>query len=160
MEVDTDDQRDPSCKHVPKDIQSSTARLTNGDALDGVVVFLILSVAEEVCAIICASLPVVIPQFVRGYRSKRSSQETENSYPKRLVAMPQPRSTVGGFQKLSEGLGDRGCEARNLSGGQDWGSGSILLNHVVVESCRRNQDLGDAQIGVEREYEVTVTARG
>ena len=159
MEVDTDDQRDPSCRHVSKDTQSSTATLANDNAIDGVVVFLILSVAEEVCAMICACLPVVIPQFVRGYRSKRSPQETGNSYPKRLVAIPQPRSTVGGFQKLSEGLGDWGFEGRNLSGGQDWGS-DFLLNHVVVESCHRNQDLGDAQIGVEREYEVTVTARG
>lgn len=153
LEIDTDDKNDPSCKHVHNHVRSSE---TNEHALDGVVIFLILSVAEEVCAIICASLSVVIPQLVLEYKSKRSSQKIDNSYPKRLGAVPQSRSKVRGFQRLGEGLGDQRPESRNLSSEQDWPLGSIQLSSVVVESRPQTEHLENTQIVVKTEYEVTV----
>ena len=157
LEIDTDDKSDPSCKCLRSRTKSSNTRPANGNASDGVVIFLILSVAEEVCAIICASLPVVIPQLFRTYRNKHSSQKTDSSsYSKGLAAVVTSRSKIGGFHKISgdsSGQTNKGCYA---AGEQDWASGSIQLNHVVAESCPRSQDLDDAQILVKREYEVTV----
>lgn len=39
--------------------------------LDGVVSFLILTVAEEVTAIICSSLPVVLPFLYQQYKNSK-----------------------------------------------------------------------------------------
>ena len=152
LEIDTDDQADPSCKRVPTHVRSSNTEPTNNDALDGVVVFLILSVAEEVCAVVCASLPVVAPQLFREYKNKRSSQRTDNSY-------THTRTMVKGFQKLGEGSGDQTTtttESRILAGEEEWACGSIPLNTVVTENPPQTEDPGDAQIVVKREYEVTV----
>ena len=156
LEIDTDDKSDPSCKCLRSRTKSSNTRPANGGASDGVVIFLILSVAEEVCAIICASLPVVIPQLFRTYRNKHSSQKTDSSYSKGLAAVPTSRSKIGGFYKLSGGSGGQTNEVCHAAGEQDWASGSIQLNHVVVESCPQSQDLDDAHVLVKREYEVTV----
>ena len=156
LEIDTDDKSDPSCKCLRRRSQSSNTIPANCNASDGVVVFLILSVAEEVCAIICASLPVVIPQLFRTYKNKHSSQKTDSSYSEGLAAVPTSRSKFGGFYKLSEGSGRQTNEGCHAADGQDWASGSIQLNSVVVESCPQSQDLDGAHIMVKREYEVTV----
>lgn len=159
LEVDTDDQSDPSCKRVPNHILRCETRPTNYNDLDGVVVFLILSVAEEVCAIICGSLPVVIPQLFREYKSsrERSSQKKDRSYSMDLGAITQSRSMVRGFEKLGEGSGDRAYESRNLAGERiGWACGSIPANTVVAETLPHTEDPGDAQIVVQRNYEVTV----
>ena len=156
LEIDTDDQQDPSCKHMPDYVQSSDRRPINDIALDGVVVFLILSVAEEVCAIICATLPVVAPQLLREYKNKRSSHKTDNSYSSRLGTASQPRSMIKGFQKLGEGSGSQMYEGPTLTGDEDGASGSIPLNTVVAEHPPQTEDPGEAQIVVKREYEVTV----
>lgn len=112
------------------------------------MVFLILSVAEEVCAIICGSLPVVIPQLVREYKRERSSQKTNNSYSTGLGAVPQSRSVIRGFRKLGAGSNDLTYT--------DWACGSIPLNTVVTETPPQTEDPGDTQIVVKREFEVTV----
>ena len=61
LEVDTDDKNDPSCKYISILLARCRTSLANDADLDGVVRFLILSAAEAVCAILCASLPVVVP---------------------------------------------------------------------------------------------------
>ncbi len=150
LEIDTDDTKDPSCKRVPNYFGSCNTRLTDDDDLDGVAVFLILSVAEEVCAIICGSLPVVIPQLLREYRRERSSRKTSSSYSTKLGSVPQSRGIVRGFQKLGEGP----YESQNLGGEHtDW---AIPLNTVVTETPPQTEDPCDAQIVVRREFEVTV----
>lgn len=157
LEVDTDDQGDASCKRVPNDVRNCDLRPTNDDDLDGVAVFLILSVAEEVCAIICGSLPVVIPQIVREYNRKRSSQKADHSHSTSLGAVPPSRSMIRGFQKLGEGSGDQTYESQNpASELTDWACGSIPMNTVVADTTPQTEDPGDAQIIVKREYEVTV----
>ncbi|KAI6084815.1 hypothetical protein F4821DRAFT_165025 [Hypoxylon rubiginosum] len=52
--IDTDDKTDPSY---------------------GVAVFLILTAAEETTAVVCACLPVIVPQLVRMYRGKVKKNE-------------------------------------------------------------------------------------
>ena len=117
------------------------------------VVFLILSVAEEVCAIICATLPVVIPQLIQEYKSKRSShQKTDNSYSSRHGPASQPRSMVRGFQMLVDGSAGQTYEGRNVDGD----CGSIPLHTVVAEHPPQTEDPGQTQIIVKKEYEVTV----
>lgn len=80
LEVDTDDKSGPSCKRVLNFGRHCDTRSTNDNDLKGVAVFLILSVAEEVCAIICGSLPVVIPQLFREFKRGRPSQQVGHSY--------------------------------------------------------------------------------
>lgn len=64
---------------------------------------------------------------------------------------------VKGFEKLGEGSGDRAYESRNLAGERiDWACGSIPANTVVAETIPHTEDPGDAQIVVQRNYEVTV----
>ncbi|KAL8953123.1 MAG: hypothetical protein Q9222_001006 [Ikaeria aurantiellina] len=91
--VDTDDKTDPSY---------------------GVVIFLILSVAEEVCAILCGSLPVVFPVLYQQYKNRptksspsSSSQRKSNSnstsrFTKFSAAVPALGSLGKGFGKLDE----------------------------------------------------------
>lgn len=43
--------------------------------IDGVAVFLILTAAEETTAVVCACLPVIVPQLVRMYRGKVKKNE-------------------------------------------------------------------------------------
>ena len=129
----------------------------NDDDLGGAVVFLILSVAEEVCAIICGSLPVVIPQLFRRHERERSSQKTDRNDPTKLGAMPQRRSTIRGFQKLGKGPGGHTYEVQDLA---DWDSGSVPLNTVVAVTPLRTEEPRDALIVLKRKYEVTVEVSG
>ncbi|KAL8714471.1 MAG: hypothetical protein Q9220_001804 [cf. Caloplaca sp. 1 TL-2023] len=95
---DTDDKTDPSY---------------------GVVIFLILSVAEEVCAILCGSLPVVFPILYQQYKnrpakssaplssSQRKSKSNSNNSGSRFTskfsaAVPALGSLGKGFGKLDE----------------------------------------------------------
>ena len=158
LEIDTDDQSDTSCKRLPNHLRSRDTNPTNDDNLDGVVVFLILSVAEEVCAMTCGSLPVVIPQLVREYKRNHSSPKSDHSYSTKLGNVPQSRGLIRGFRKLGgESSGDRVYEGQNLAGEQsNWPCGSIALNTVVAETPPHTKDPGDAQIVVKKEYEVTV----
>lgn len=130
-------------------------RLTDPDDIDGVVIFLILSVAEEVSAILCASLPVVIPQIFRELKKDHSLQKTEDSYTTKLQTVPQSRSMIRGFQKLGEGSGEQVYQNQTMAGGQyDFTGGSIPLNTVIAETTPQTEDLGDARIVVKKEYEV------
>ena len=157
LEVDTDDKSDPSCRRVPKYFWRCDTRLANDGKLDGVVVFLILSVAEEVCAMICASLPVVIPHVLREYRRKRTSQKTSSSYPSKLGSRSQLRSMIRGFQKLGGRSGDRTYPCEDLAGEHtDQVPGSIQLDALVAQEPLRFEDHGNGRIAVKREYEVTL----
>lgn len=142
-------------------IRSCDNRPANDGALDGVVVFLILSVAEEVCAIICGSLPVVIPQLIREFKKERPSQKSDHSYTTKLGPVPQSRSLIRGFQKLGEGSGDQVYETRDLAGEHDdLACGSFPMNTVVAETPPQSENPGDAQIVVRKGYEVTVAGSG
>ena len=153
--VDTDDSADPSCKRVPNFILNYDTNLTDHDLLDGVVIFLILSVAEEVSAILCASLPVIIPQIFREMKGNRSLQKKEDSYTTNHGTVPQSRGMIRGFQKLGEGSGEQIYQTQNLAGEQyDFAGGSIPLNTVVAETTPQTEDPGDARVLVKTEYEV------
>lgn len=153
--VDTDDSADPSCKRGPNYIHKYDTNLTDDDVLDGVVIFLILSVAEEVCAILCASLPVVIPQIFREMKNEQSLQKTEDSYVPNHGTGPQSRGMIRGFQKLGEGSGEQIYQNHNLAGEQyDFAGGAIPLNTVVAEPTPQTEDPGDARVVVKTEYEV------
>ena len=157
LEVDTDDKSDPSCRRVPKHFWTCDSRLANDGNLDGVVVFLILSVAEEVCAIICASLPVVIPHVLREYRRERTSHKTSSSYPSNPGSRSQLRSMIRGFQKLGGRSGDRIYPGEDLAGEHsDRVPGSIQLDALATQEPPRFEDHGNGQIVVKREYEVTL----
>ena len=119
------------------------------------VIFLILSVAEEVSAILCASLPVVIPQIFRELKKDHSLQKTEDSYTTNLGNVPQSRNMIRGFQKLGEGSGEQVYQNENMAGGPyDFPGGSIPLNTVVAETTPQTEDPGDARVVVKKEYEV------
>lgn len=153
--VDTDDSADPSCKPIPDNLLKYDTKLTDDDGLDGVVIFLILSVAEEVSAILCASLPVVIPQIFRELKGDRSLQKTEDSYTTNNGTVPQSRGMIRGFQKLGEGSGEQIYQNQNLAGEQyDFAGGSIPLNTVVAETTPQTEDPGAARVVVKTEYEV------
>lgn len=75
------------------------------------VVFLILTVAEEVTAIICSSLPVVIPFLYQQcksrqrnptYSSKRSKYQSSTNHTKLSSIVTPSRSLNRGFGKLNE----------------------------------------------------------
>ncbi|KAL8820590.1 MAG: hypothetical protein Q9191_007482 [Dirinaria sp. TL-2023a] len=108
--VDTDDSTDPSY---------------------GVVIFLILSAAEEVCAILCGSLPVVLPILYQQYKSWRHSQPSNSSSSRRryklnsggsgltklsTVVVPPSRILGRGFGKLDE-ESDSSVELKSHAGG-------------------------------------------
>ncbi|KAL8993866.1 MAG: hypothetical protein Q9188_007215 [Gyalolechia gomerana] len=80
---------------------------------DGVVIFLILSVAEEVCAILCSSLPVVLPILYQscknqnGIRSSSSQRkvnlDSTSRFTKFSAAVVPALGTFGtNFRKLDE----------------------------------------------------------
>ncbi|KAI2607920.1 hypothetical protein GGR54DRAFT_396878 [Hypoxylon sp. NC1633] len=76
--IDTDDKSDPSY---------------------GVAVFLILTAAEETTAVVCACLPVIVPQIVKKFRSKR---EKGNSVPGQYVNQASSeRRSARGFKRVT-----------------------------------------------------------
>lgn len=93
------------------------------------VVFLILTVAEEVTAIICSSLPVVIPflyqqsksrQHSPSHSSKRSKFQSSPNLTKLSSLVPPSISFGRGFGKLDE-HSDSSIELRSH------GAGNIAL---------------------------------
>lgn len=155
LEVDTDDKNDPSCKCVPVQLGSCRTRSTDDDDIDGVVMFLILSAAEAVCAIVCASLPVVVPQLSKEYKNMRSSRRSKYGASTKHETLSQSRSTSRGFQKLVERSGHQTDHALNLPGKQtEQPFDSIPLSTVVVETPALADDLDDAHIVVTKEVKV------
>lgn len=84
--IDTDDKTDPSCElyqvissspYLPKYITLYKLQVTYlHELVDGVAVFLILTAAEETTAVVCASVPVIVPQIAKKLRSNTRN----NSY--------------------------------------------------------------------------------
>lgn len=149
---------------------------TDETHLDGVAVFLILSVAEEVTAIVCGTLPVVIPQLWQGYtryRKYRSTQRSQDSAATKIGAVPQSRSLNKGFQKLGENLGTGHLHENEDSSSEQVDSyseiplnnviaqatlpgSSIPMNSTVAEGLPRHKDpVYDARIVVKKEVDVS-----
>ena len=114
----TDDKTDPSCKYK---VSYPSARPPERECkantfpryLDGVAIFLILSAAEVVCALMCSSLPVVAPLLWRQWENrnrKRSTPSRSLSHSSRLTDFNNRLSTVvqpsrilnRGFDKLED----------------------------------------------------------
>ncbi|KAK7753899.1 hypothetical protein SLS62_003996 [Diatrype stigma] len=80
--IHTDDQDDTSCEFILQHLLNTRVDVAGvlKEAptyaliwIDGVAVFLILTAAEETTAIVCACLPVIVPQIVRQYRRRKAS---------------------------------------------------------------------------------------
>lgn len=95
---------------------------------DGVVIFLILSAAEAVCAIVCASLPVVGPQIFQKYKAGHPPQQ-KRSTPGNSSYNATASHISKGFHKLGGPSGDLSDEDHLHS--QDDG---FPLNSVDVEA--------------------------
>jgi hypothetical protein len=138
--TDTDDKDDPSCKYL---ILVPVVRLAiSHTPLDGVVIFLILSAATEVAAIVCASMPVVGPEAFKEYKRRRE----ESSYD--YAGHSHSRSRLSkGFEQLG-GAGSR--TTSNLRGEvQPIALSSVgLVDHSGAASA--------GKIWVESEVKVTV----
>ncbi|XXG95046.1 hypothetical protein Hte_001306 [Hypoxylon texense] len=76
--IDTDDKTDPSY---------------------GVAVFLILTAAEETTAVVCACLPVIVPQLVRMFRGK--TKRVSYSYDNNGGPMSSERRSGRGFKRVA-----------------------------------------------------------
>ncbi|KAI1395879.1 hypothetical protein F4819DRAFT_477122 [Hypoxylon fuscum] len=76
--IDTDDKTDPSY---------------------GVAVFLILTAAEETTAVVCACLPVVVPQLVRTLRGK--AQNNSYVYDKNGAQISSGKRSTRGFKRVA-----------------------------------------------------------
>ena len=128
--------------------------------IDGVVIFMILSVAEEVCAIVCSSLPVIGPQLFLTFKRDHSSRKLEHSSSSsKFKAIAQSRTCVSkGFQRLAGGpLGHAPDSQQTLHRVQraDWPCAEIPLNTVTAETMSQHEDLSDTGIVVRKEVQVS-----
>ena len=131
--------------------------MADDDVLDGVVVFLILTAAEGVCAVVCASLPIIIPQAILEYRLRRGTVSSGYGSGK-LVTRSQPSNTNRGFRELVMAQGDQTEDvlippARGTERYQSF----VPMNHIVtVKSTPADNDRKDEDhILVETRFEVT-----
>ena len=148
---------------------------------DGVVIFLILSVAEEVTAIICGTLPVVIPQVWHGYKKYwkyRSSQKSGDGTAAKAGNgdLHQSRGMNRGFQKLGESLGTGHLHGiQDVSGEHSEAYGSMIplkhvvagatlpgtsipMNSTVVETLPRHKSpIDDTRIIVKTKFDISRT---
>ncbi|KAI2783995.1 hypothetical protein F4815DRAFT_441652 [Daldinia loculata] len=76
--LDTDDKTDPSY---------------------GVAVFLILTAAEETTAVVCASLPVIVPQLFRRFKGKAGG--SSYVYDKNAAQASSERRSARGFKRVA-----------------------------------------------------------
>lgn len=123
------------------------------------VVFLILTVAEMVCAIICSTLPVVIPQIFQTWKKHRSTHSDDTIANKASITNPS-KNTTRGFQKLGEfgqDLGDISLESQGSSADQiDAQADAIPMNTVIARPTgAHNDDSSDTGIVIKKEFEVT-----
>jgi len=144
---------------------------------DGVVVFLILTVAEEVAAIICSSLPVVIPFFYQQSRSrryspshssKRSRFQSSRNLTKLSALVPPSKGYGRGFGKLDEhsesNIGLRSHVAGNKTlvstgGAADWPFSSDSSMAAVAPAKAQDVVNAERDIVVRKEVRIT-TADG
>ncbi|OTB11375.1 hypothetical protein K445DRAFT_26733 [Daldinia sp. EC12] len=76
--LDTDDKTDPSY---------------------GVAVFLILTAAEETVAVVCASLPVIVPQLVKRYKGKAGG--SSYVYDQNAAQASSEKRSARGFKRVA-----------------------------------------------------------
>ncbi|KAI1471581.1 uncharacterized protein F4812DRAFT_184487 [Daldinia caldariorum] len=76
--IDTDDKTDPSY---------------------GVAVFLILTAAEETLAVVCASLPVIVPQIVKKYKGRAGG--SSYVYDRNAAQASSERRSARGFRRVA-----------------------------------------------------------
>ncbi|KAG8528503.1 uncharacterized protein KY384_007421 [Bacidia gigantensis] len=136
LEVDTDDKTDPSY---------------------GVVLFLILSAAEAVCAILCASAPVVGPQVFKEYKAHHNStpKHTTTGASSKLATVSTSSKR---FHKLSGESGDLSSDETQILPDQVQDTQhAIPLNSVNIETPARarSSQPGDDEIVVKSEVYVT-----
>lgn len=136
--ADTDDKNDPSCKYFILRTIISTVSHT---LLDRVAIFLILSAATEVAAIVCASLPVLGPEAFKEYKRRRAAP----SYDYGSQSHSRNRLSKG-FDQLY------GSGSRTAS---DHGQHQpIALSSVGINEHSRA--IGAGKIWVESEVKITV----
>jgi hypothetical protein len=143
LTIDTDDKIDPSY---------------------GVVVFLALSAATEVAAIICSCLPVIVPQAFKEYKSYKhpSWRSPHGNYSGRAFSTWQSQNRKSRhFKAIDDPLADD--ELRLASSEQDWKGPSIGLQHVGEAvttaaqgpaSTKTDSSVDEGTIRVDREIEV------
>ncbi|KAK6955559.1 hypothetical protein Daesc_003199 [Daldinia eschscholtzii] len=78
--LDTDDKTDPS-------------------STDGVAVFLILTAAEETVAVVCASLPVIVPQLFRRFKGKAGG--SSYVYDQKAAQASSEKRSARGFKRVA-----------------------------------------------------------
>ena len=115
---------------------------------DGVVVFLILSAATEVAAIVCASMPIVGPQALKVYKRYRHPSHNRSS---KLSLSRHRGPTSSGFEQL-----DNNCASR------DRNEDPIALSLLEVggENDQTQNKVGDGKIWVRREVSVRISEEG
>ena len=153
--MNTDNKSDPSRKCVLSQPGSCGTWSTDDDDLDGVVILLILSAAEAVCAVVCANLPVVVPQLYKEYKNIRPSRRSKYDSSMKNELLSQSRSMSRGFQKLVEGSSHRMVKIQQLLDEHTRRSfDSISLNTVVIERRAPAESSDDAHIVITREAQV------
>ncbi|KAL9105668.1 MAG: hypothetical protein Q9227_009186 [Pyrenula ochraceoflavens] len=138
--LDTDDKRDPSY---------------------GVVIFLILSAATEVTAIICACLPVIGPYFFKRLATtqKHSSDSKQRGFRSTPVSPYSHKSR--GFEILDGSVhGTEDLSTTNFSQDDHLGKHDVLpMNNnitAITEGSRHSSRQENDRIWVESEVEVTI----
>lgn len=129
-------------------------------------VFLILTVAEQVCAIICSTLPVVIPQLFQAWK-KHHSTHTDDTVVTKPGTVNASKNTTRGFKKLGEfgqDLGDVSLEESQASLAElqiDGQADAIPMNTVIAQTtCTHDEGNRDAGIVIKKEFEVTSSQAG
>ncbi|KAK2603666.1 hypothetical protein QQS21_004139 [Conoideocrella luteorostrata] len=126
LNFDTDDKIDPSY---------------------GVVIFLILSAATEVAAVVCASMPVIGPQVLRHYLPH---SHPSDPYDSNRLSDGRHRHAAGGFKQLSHSQEQNSLKAED-------GIGLNVINVRGNEPTQvRRKPMTDCSIWVQNEVEVTV----
>ena len=131
--------------------------MANDGVLDGVVVFLILTAAEGVCAVICASLPVIIPQVILEYRLYRGAGRSRYGSGK-LATRTQSSNANRGFRELVMAKGDQTEDVLTQRGGRtERYQSSVPMNNIVtvMSTPADNADKDEDHILVETRFEVT-----
>lgn len=144
------------------------------------VIFLILTVAEEVTAIICSSLPVVMPFLYQQSKSRRQSPSQSSKRSKfqstpnhtKLSSLVPPSISPGrGFGRLDEhsdsnielvSHGAGHTAVVSTGGATDWPYRSNSPSHPVAAATRaKAHDIVNTErdVVVRREVCITTTDR-
>ena len=120
------------------------------------VIFLILSAAEAVCAITCASLPVVGPQIFKEYRAHHTSSGHKRTTTSNSTKLATKSNSGKGFHKLGGDSGELSDETQIIPPelAQDT-QNAIPLSTTNVETPAHAVNPIDDRIVVKSEVLVT-----